>query len=57
MQDTLWYLIRLPVKFYVITWTYVLLLFKRKVPKWLQEDIKQELETEIPLGKYEKYTK
>lgn len=54
--DIFIYILTLPVKLYVITWTYLLLLFKRRVPKWLQERTKEEINWQ-PSVKPEKYNR
>lgn len=44
-------------KYYVTTWVFVLILFKREIPAWLQGNAKNIVEAEIIIGQAEKYVK
>jgi len=56
MREAIWYIITLPVRIYIVTWSYFLIWRKRRIPQWLQERTKEEL-TYQPLGKPEKYNR
>jgi len=56
LNEVIWYLLTLPVRIYIVTWSYLLILTKRRIPKWLIERTKDEL-TYQPLGKPEKYNR
>lgn len=55
MKEIVLEVIRFPLKIYLITWTYVLILKKRRVPDWLQKEFSDQFKNELPLGKPEKY--
>ena len=42
-------------RFYLLTLVFILALFKRRFPKWLQKDARSALEPLPDLGKVEKY--
>lgn len=44
-------------KYYVLTWVFILILFKRQIPKWMQTDTRKLIEVEPFLEKPEKYVK
>lgn len=44
-------------KFYVTTWVFVLILFKRQVPKWLQKKVIDITQLDVVLPKIEKYVR
>lgn len=54
IKDAFWYIITLPVRLYIVTWSYFLIWRKRQIPKWLQQRTIDEL-TYQPLGKAEPY--
>ena len=54
LKDAFWYLLTLPVRIYIVTWSYFLIWRKRRIPQWLIERTKEEL-TYNPIGKPEPY--
>lgn len=44
-------------KYYLTTLIFVLLFFKREIPKWLTSEAKRIMKPEIVLGQIEKYVK
>jgi len=57
MREMLYYVIRLPLKFYIASLVFFLIWRKRRIPKWLQSKIDDELETPVFLQRPEKYRK
>jgi len=50
------YILTLPMRIYVTTWTYFLIWRKKRIPKWLQERTKEEINWQ-PTGKPERYNR
>lgn len=44
-------------KYYVTTWVFILILFKREIPEWLQVNTKHIVDADIIIGQAEKYVK
>jgi hypothetical protein len=55
MKEIIWYLLRIPVKLYYLTWVFTLVLFKREIPKWLVGRVETELREVIVLGNAKPY--
>ena len=44
-------------KYYFLTLVFILILFKRRIPKWMTKNAREIIEPSIVLGKVEKYVK
>ena len=44
-------------KYYLTTLIFILILFKRQIPKWMRENAKRMIEPEMVIGPVEKYVK
>jgi len=44
-------------KYYLTTLIFILILFKRQIPKWMRENAKRMIEPELVMGQVEKYVK
>jgi len=42
-------------RFYFLTLVFILILFKRAIPKWMQKKTQEVLEPAIPFGEVQKY--
>lgn len=55
MRDFFWYLVTLPMRFYIMTWAFLMTWRGKKMPKWLEARARREVSYEGPLPKPEKY--
>lgn len=55
MRDFFWYLVTLPMRFYIMTWAFLMTWRGKKIPKWLEARARREVSYEGPSPKPEKY--
>ena len=55
MREFFWYVVTWPMRFYIVTWTFLLVWRGKKMPKWLEARAKIEINYEGPLPKPEAY--
>ena len=55
LREAIWYLVTLPFRMYYVTWCFILILTNKRVPKWLQQRVDQEIKYEPIFGKAESY--